>query len=95
MKQVAIRKADISIAIDLIPEVSKLYFRGHLKQELSILRKSVLLMVGCQNRSINETALYLTLKPFQVSNILAKVLEALIDGIEKHTYTANIEYKER
>ncbi|TBU18756.1 putative P-loop ATPase/acetyltransferase fusion protein [Ordospora colligata] len=95
MKQVAAGKVDVSIAIDLIPEVSRLYFSGHFKQELSVLRKSVLLMVGCQNRSINETALYLTLKPFQISNILAKVLEILIESIQKHTYISNIESNER
>lgn len=80
-------KIDISMVIDLVPDICRMYFHDKFTQELSVLKKSILLMVGCQHRSIRETADTLTLKPFQVVNILTKTLEMLVDEIQEK-YTA-------
>lgn len=80
-------KIDLSLVIDLIPDISRMYFHGKLRQDLSVLRKSVLLMAGSQGRSIEKIAELLTLKPFQVINILTKVLELLVGELERN-YTA-------
>ncbi|ADM12350.1 putative P-loop ATPase/acetyltransferase fusion [Encephalitozoon intestinalis ATCC 50506] len=77
-------KIDLNLVTDIIPDISRMYFHGMFSQDLSVLRKSVLLMVGCQNRSIDEIAELLTLKPFQIVNILTKVLSILLEDLEKN-----------
>lgn len=81
-------KIDMSMVIDLVSYISKMYFYGKFSQELSILKESVLLMIGCQHRGVRETADALTLKPFQVLNILARILETFVDELQDK-YTAN------
>ncbi|KMV65179.1 putative P-loop ATPase/acetyltransferase fusionprotein [Encephalitozoon cuniculi EcunIII-L] len=81
-------RVDLSLVVDLIPDISRMYFHGKLPQDLSVLRKSVLLMIGCQNRSVEAVAELLTLKPFQVVNILTKTLSILLDDLERN-YVAN------
>lgn len=80
-------RIDMALVADLIPDVSRMYFHGRFSKDLSVLRRSVLLMAGCQHKDAREVADILSLKPFQILNILAKVLEILIDELEER-YTS-------
>ncbi|AFN83833.1 putative P-loop ATPase/acetyltransferase fusion [Encephalitozoon romaleae SJ-2008] len=84
IRMAAAGKIDLNLVTDIIPDISRMYFYGKLNQDLSVLRKSVLLMVGCQNKSIDAVAELLTLKPFQINNILTKVLSILLEDIERN-----------
>ncbi|KAG5860189.1 helicase [Encephalitozoon hellem] len=84
IRMAATGKIDLNLVTDVIPDISRMYFHGKFSQDLSVLRKSVLLMVGCQNKSIDTVAELLTLKPFQISNILTKILSILLEDIERN-----------
>jgi N-acetyltransferase 10 len=84
LRMFSLSTIDYREASDLIGDVARMYFYGRIGRSLPVLSKAALLMVGCQNRSLEEAGDVLTLKSYQVSNILAKAIESMVEDIKMH-----------
>lgn len=78
--------ADLLQIIDLLPLIARKYFNEQLESSLSILQQSVLLMIGCQHKSIDDVCNIFKLKIYEVNTILMKILNILKDDLIKKQF---------
>ncbi|KAK6090692.1 hypothetical protein P3W45_000415 [Vairimorpha bombi] len=74
---------DILHIIDIMPLIARKYFNDQMSVQLSLLQQSVLLMIGCQHKSIEEISKIHNLKFYEVNTILMKILNTLRDDLVK------------
>lgn len=70
--------AFIRNVLDLVPRVAACFFYGEHIQVLPVLHQSVLLMLGCQHKSLEDIARIFRLEEFQVGSILAKIVDTVL-----------------
>lgn len=64
--------------MDALPRVAQRFFLGQDIQRLGVLHQSVLLMLGCQFRTLRCACEELGLEDFQLTAVLAKAIEVVV-----------------
>ncbi|XP_047123457.2 RNA cytidine acetyltransferase isoform X1 [Hydra vulgaris] len=65
---------DYHLIMDLVPEVSRLYFMNKMEFQLSVVQKVILLGIGLQRKSIETLEKELTLPSSQVLGLFNKII---------------------
>lgn len=68
---------DILQIIDIIPLIARQYFTENIDVKLNFLQKSILLMIGCQNKSVKEVSKIHKLKEYEVNSVLMKIFNII------------------
>ncbi|WUR04213.1 RNA cytidine acetlytransferase (KRE33) [Vairimorpha necatrix] len=74
---------DILDIIDLLPLIARIYFSDQTNTCLSFLQQSVLLQIGCQQKSLDDVGKIHSLKVYEVNTILMKIMNLLKNDIIK------------
>lgn len=82
LKMFARGVVSVKNVLDIVPSVARSYFYGDNIEKISVLHQSVLIMVGCQFRDVEDVSRELQLEEFQINSILIKVAEVVLDSIE-------------
>eukprot|EP00116_Pleurobrachia_bachei_P000855 sb/3461117/ len=75
---------DYHIILDLVPTITKLYFGGKINLNLSPLQSSILISLGLQYRSVDQTStLYPELETSQIMGIFKKIMKKTVTHMEE------------
>ena len=74
---------DYHIILDLIPTITKLYFQGKMNLNLSPLQATILISLGLQYKSIDETSIiFPDLETNQILGIFKKIIKKTVGHME-------------
>lgn len=70
---------DVKSILDILPEFSKFYFYKKTPNTISIISQAILVMVGCQNKTMEDAAKHLEIEFYKASNSLKTAVEKLLE----------------
>lgn len=69
---------DIKNIIDILPDISRQFFYEKDPNKISVISQSILIMIGCQRKTVKEVSRYLGIEDFKIKNILINTILLLI-----------------
>jgi len=66
--------SDYHVVVDLLPSIARLLFLGHLTVDLSLIQSAIMVAMGLQNKTVDETMVELSLPANQVLALFNKAM---------------------
>jgi len=70
---------DLRSILDVLPDIAKLSFFRDLLRQMPVLEQSILIMLGCQLKTLEDTAKYFSIEEFRVVNLVIKAVGSIIN----------------
>lgn len=67
--------------LDIIPDISRHYFMSHDIRRLPVLHQSILVMLGCQHKSISFICKNFQLEEFHINSLLSKIINTVLSEL--------------
>lgn len=71
---------ELKSILDVLPAIAKLSFFRDLLRQMPVLEQSILIVLGCQFKTLEDTAKYFNIEEFRVVNLVIKVVGSIING---------------
>lgn len=65
---------DVRSIIDILPDISKKFFYQKDLNKLSVVSQSILIMIGCQRKTVEDVSKYFGIEEFKIKNILINTI---------------------
>lgn len=72
---------DTRNVIDALPDVSRYFFYRKCSSRVSVLEQSILLMTGCQHKSMQEIARHFDIEEFKATSLLARTIGMILEDV--------------
>ncbi|GBM60357.1 RNA cytidine acetyltransferase [Araneus ventricosus] len=91
LKAYCLQQVDYHLILDLLPVIARYYFLGYLNGFfLSFIQESVLLCIGIQSKSVDETARELATEAQQIMGCFRKALKRILQQLNSHQDNSRI-----